>query len=163
MLWIIGGDQREYGPITNEQLRQWMREDRVNEHTLIRTKAGDQWRPLSDFPHLRFPGASAPAASHSEPTVKGFSCDPISAVIPYRNMPAVISYYLAVFSLIPCLGIPLGLAAVVLGAIGLKRAREQPECKGRVHAWTGIILGGLFGFGYLIALCLIWLRRSGGI
>lgn len=154
MFRIIGGDQKVYGPITVGQLRQWIAEGRANEHTMICAEGTSEWRPLSAFPDfVANPGPSTPA-SRLTTQPKTSTSDAVSTVIPYRNMPALISYYLAVFSLIPCLGIPLGLAAVVLGVIGLKRAREKPEAKGKFHAWTGITIGGLFGFGYLIALTL---------
>ena len=42
----------------------------------------------------------------------------------------------------------------ILGLLGLKFARAHPESKGKVHAWVGIVVGGLFGFGYL-ALALL--------
>ena len=74
----------------------------------------------------------------------------IQVIIPYKNIPALIAYYLGVFSLIPCIGCPLGIAALVLGILGLKRANEHPEAKGKVHAWVGIIVGGLFGILYLV-------------
>jgi len=34
----------------------------------------------------------------------------------------------------------------------LHRARERPEAKGKVHAWVGIITGGLFALLYLIII-----------
>jgi hypothetical protein len=69
--------------------------------------------------------------------------DPLSTLIPYKNVPALVAYYLGVFALIPCFGLPLGLAALILGIVGLQRAGEHPEAKGKVHAWVGIALGGL--------------------
>ncbi|SRR5579871_932796 len=74
--------------------------------------------------------------------------DPISTIIPYKNAKALIAYYLAVFSIIPCIGSPLGIAALVLGIMGLKQAKEHPEAKGKVHAWIGVLVGGLFGVVY---------------
>jgi hypothetical protein len=68
--------------------------------------------------------------------------DATGGIIPYKNPPALIAYYLAVFSLIPCLGLPLGLAAFVLGIVGLVKRKRQPHVKGSVHAWIGILLGG---------------------
>jgi hypothetical protein len=78
--------------------------------------------------------------------------DPVAALIPYKNGYALTAYYLAVFSLIPILGMPLGLAALVLGIFGLRKAKENPEIKGTVHAWIGIILGGVCGFAWLAIL-----------
>lgn len=79
----------------------------------------------------------------------------LGGLIPFKNSAALTSYYLAVFSLIPCLGLFLGIAAFVLGLRGLKFSKEHPEAKGSAHAWTGIILGGLCGFGNLLALILV--------
>jgi hypothetical protein len=75
--------------------------------------------------------------------------DTLNKIIPYRNGMALAAYYLAVFSLIPFVGIILGIAGFVLGILGLKAARANPAVGGKVHAWIGIIVGGLFGFGYL--------------
>lgn len=76
--------------------------------------------------------------------------DPISSIIPYKNSKALIAYYLGVFSIIPCVGAPLGIAAFFLGLGGLKEAKLHPETKGKVHAWIGVIVGGLFGFVYTV-------------
>lgn len=73
----------------------------------------------------------------------------VSTIIPYKNAPALISYYLGVFALIPLLGIFLGIPAFFLGLQGLKNTKEHPEAKGIVHAWIGVIAGFIFGFGYL--------------
>ena len=65
-------------------------------------------------------------------------------MIPSGNPSALTAYYLGIFSIIPCLAVPMGIAAVVLGLRGLKLAKERPEVHGRTHAWVGIIAGGLF-------------------
>lgn len=79
----------------------------------------------------------------------------LETFIPYRNRAGLIAYYLGVFSLIPVIGIPLGIAGVVLGVKGLKYADEHPEAKGKAHAAVGVGAGGLFALlwtGLLIAL-----------
>ncbi len=81
--------------------------------------------------------------------------DPTGGLIPYKNAPALAAYYLGVFSVIPVLGLFLGLAALVLGIMGLRKASRQPEVKGKVHAWVGIIVGGFFGLAYLALTVLI--------
>ena len=72
----------------------------------------------------------------------------LGALIPTKNAQALWAYYLAIFSLIPCIGSPLGIAAFVLGMRALKFARLKPDAKGRAHAWVGIVLGGICGFVY---------------
>lgn len=47
MYKIIGADQREYGPVSAEQLRQWVTEGRVNAQTKVRPEGETEWKPLS--------------------------------------------------------------------------------------------------------------------
>ena len=68
--------------------------------------------------------------------------DATGGLIPYKNAPALIAYYVSLLSLIPILGIPFGIAAFILGVIGLKKRAANPVIKGAAHAWIGIILGG---------------------
>jgi len=68
--------------------------------------------------------------------------DATGGLIPYKNAPALIAYYISLLSLIPILGIPFGIAAFILGVIGLKKRAANPVIKGAAHAWIGIILGG---------------------
>lgn len=63
MYKIIGADQKEYGPITAEQIQQWIRDGRVNAHTQARLEPGGNWQPLSAFPEFADvlqPGVAAP-------------------------------------------------------------------------------------------------------
>lgn len=76
----------------------------------------------------------------------------MGAIIPTKNQKALLAYYLGVFSIIPCIGSPLGIAAFVLGLKGLKHAKAHPEAKGVVHAWVGIVVGGLFGLLWTVGI-----------
>jgi hypothetical protein len=69
--------------------------------------------------------------------------DALSKIVPYKNTPALIGYYFAVFSLIPCIGTLLAMVAIPLGVMGLSKAKETLEAHGKVHAWIAIILGAL--------------------
>ncbi|MST94173.1 MAG: NINE protein [Pedosphaera sp.] len=57
MYKIIGSDQKEYGPVTAEQLRQWITTGRANLQTKAQPEGGTDWRPLAEFPE--FAGAAA--------------------------------------------------------------------------------------------------------
>ncbi len=87
------------------------------------------------------PGGYAPPAYPPPPQAAGGGLD---AIIPTRNPSALTAYYLGIFSIIPCLAIPMGIVAVVLGVRGLKLFQAHPEVRGRTHAWVGIIAGGFF-------------------
>ena len=52
MYRIIGGDQKEYGPVSTEQLRQWLAEGRVNAQTSVQAEGATEWKPLSAFPEF---------------------------------------------------------------------------------------------------------------
>lgn len=81
--------------------------------------------------------------------------DPTGGLIPYKNGPALTAYYLGLFSILPFLGIPMGIAAVVLGILGLKRFKAEPRVKGKTHAYVGIGCGGLGALVWLMFLVLM--------
>lgn len=83
--------------------------------------------------------------------------DQTGGVIPYKNMPALLAYYLGILSLVCCfVGVPFGIVPLVLGIIGLQRRAANPIIKGSAHAWIGIILGGLnIAFSLLVIASVI--------
>ncbi len=50
MYKIIGANQQEYGPVSAEQLRQWIAEGRADANTQAQLEGTTEWRPLRDFP-----------------------------------------------------------------------------------------------------------------
>jgi len=61
MYRIIGADGNQYGPISADQLRQWIAEGRANAQTKVLAEGTTEWKPLSEFPEF-FPSTSAPGA-----------------------------------------------------------------------------------------------------
>ena len=49
---IIGGDQKQYGPISEEDLRKWIAEGRLNAQSLMQAHGDVEWKPLSAFPEF---------------------------------------------------------------------------------------------------------------
>jgi hypothetical protein len=80
-------------------------------------------------------------------------------LIPTSNPKALLAYYLGIFGLIPGFCIVLGPAALALGILGLKAAKEHPEIAGKVHAWIGIVLGGLSTLACVVLVVLIAFAR----
>ena len=93
-------------------------------------------------------GAALPRRTSEIPAAKADN-GTFGGLIPYHNTSALIGYYCAVFSIIPCFFF-LGIAGFILGIIGLQNAKNRPEIGGVTHSWVGIIVGGLFGFGWLL-------------
>ena len=60
MYKIIGADRREYGPVSADQIRQWLAEGRVDVRTLVRPEAGTEWKALINFPELQPPAIPPP-------------------------------------------------------------------------------------------------------
>ncbi|MHC2066744.1 DUF4190 domain-containing protein [Bremerella sp. T1] len=71
------------------------------------------------------------------------SGDATGGLIPYKNPYALAAYYLGIIGLFPVIGIFASIPAFVLGILGLRNRAKNPAIKGSVHAWIGIILGGL--------------------
>ncbi len=67
MYKIIGADGQEYGPVTAEQIRQWIGEGRANAQTRAQAEGSTDWKPLGDFPD--FADALAAKAPPSAPPV----------------------------------------------------------------------------------------------
>ncbi|MBS0632749.1 MAG: DUF4339 domain-containing protein [Verrucomicrobia bacterium] len=84
MFTIIGGDGKEYGPATAEQLRQWITAGRANLDTKAKALGTDEWRRLGDF--AEFSGgdvpppiaASAPAPAAGPKDIDGCARDLIA-------------------------------------------------------------------------------------
>lgn len=62
MYKIIGADQKEYGPISADQLRQWIGEGRINATTMAKAEGDTTWKPVASFPEFAAHFPSAPAA-----------------------------------------------------------------------------------------------------
>jgi hypothetical protein len=79
MYKIIGADQKEYGPVTAEQLRQWLAEGRVSAQTQVLPEGATEWKPLGTLPEFAgaAPGpvpvltAAPPAGADAAERVKG--------------------------------------------------------------------------------------------
>ncbi len=137
---IKGTGGAEYGPVSTEELQHWIAQNRCTRESLVEVDGSGEWVPLATLPEFQdaFAAPPAPAPASAEGEGEGG----VSTVIPYKNAPALIAYYVGVFCIIcpPLLCFP----AIILGVIGLRRVKENPEVKGTAHAWIGILSGSFF-------------------
>jgi hypothetical protein len=92
MFKIIGADQKEYGPVSTAQIRQWITDGRLNTNTQAQRATGGDWQPLSAFEEFAdifnpTPAASAPEA---EPAATPYAA-PAAAPIPTASREMALS------------------------------------------------------------------------
>jgi len=70
MYIIIGGDGKEYGSVTADDLRKWVAEGRLNAQSLVKAQGDAAFRPLSAFPEFAdiFQAGTAGAIAPIAPT-----------------------------------------------------------------------------------------------
>src|ERR1017187_1952510 len=135
---LIGGDQKQYGPVTEEQLRQWILDGRLNPQSQAKAESDAEWRPLSAFPE--FAGSLAPrsAASGAAPP-----SPPAAPPMPANtNGLAVTSLVLGILGLFTC-GIT-ALFGLILGIMALVKARGRGASGGFGIALAGVIVSAIF-------------------
>ncbi len=88
--------------------------------------------------------------------------DVVEVFIPYNNPKGLLAYYLGLFSFIPCLGLVLGPAGIILGVLGLRYSSAHPEARGAGHAIAGLVLGIIGSLGnYGVLLFILSLAAFG--
>jgi len=148
MYKIRGADEKEYGPVTEEQVRQWITEHRLNAQSLAQLEGTEGWKPLGQFPEL----ASALASAAPAPPGLG-PIGPLSTYTPPRpaNGMAITGLVLGCLSLVCCqlLGIP----GIIFSTVALSQLKQDSTRGGRGLAVAGLILSivGLLFFGLLLA------------
>jgi hypothetical protein len=134
MFKIIGADQKEYGPVSAEQIRHWIAEGRVNAHTKVQAAGAAEWKSAADFPDL---AGALPKA----PVPLPVTLPPAYPPSPATSQMAIWAMVTGILSIICCQ--VLAPVAIVLGAVALSHLKEHRELTGRGFAIAGIVLGVL--------------------
>ena len=138
MYKIIGADGREYGPVTAEQLREWIAEGRVNAQTKAQAEGAAQWKPLIEY--LEF----ATLLSRMAPPFA--APGPISiAPTPRTNSMALMGMVMGILSVTCgaccCYGMPFNLLGITFALVALSQIRNDPQTQqGRPLAIAGLVL-----------------------
>src|SRR5689334_11871634 len=111
MYKLIGGDQKEYGPVTADLLRQWFVEGRVNGNTLIRPEHSANWKPFSTYPEFAglFPVSPPPFRAPGAPPLPSQT----APGLPYNPPPKVPSYLVPAIISTLCCCLPFGIVAII--------------------------------------------------
>ena len=68
MFIIIGGDGKEYGPVTADQVRTWIKGGRASLDTKAKALGTDDWRRLGDYAEFSPPTDTPPVIPSNVPT-----------------------------------------------------------------------------------------------
>jgi hypothetical protein len=161
MYRIIGGDQKEYGPVSGEQIRQWITEGRVAGDTVIRAENATEWTKIGDLPEFasllqmqtppsptpNAPASSAPSAGPS-PVAAGNRAEALRLV----NPPAIGLIVTAALGILLSLwGIANGIRVVLSPQARDEQLRQMaaanipPQLLQFLHAssngWYNILMG----------------------
>ncbi len=84
MYKIIGADQRVYGPVSADQVCQWIAAGRANGETQTQVEGGSEWKPLAQFPEFAAALAMKSTTPPPPPLVKDEG-DPVVAEVLARS------------------------------------------------------------------------------
>jgi hypothetical protein len=150
MYKIVGADGRIYGPVSAEQLRQWLAEGRANALTQALAEGAPEWKPLGALPE--FAGYFAPPAP---PVIQPLP--PKASVmgpLPKTNSFATTGLVFGILSWACCCGFPFNVLGLVFSLVGLSQINRHPELhEGRGLAIAGVILSAtslLLSFGMVL-------------
>jgi len=172
MYKIVGADQKEYGPVSLEELRNWISEGRANGQTLAKVEGGP-WKPLSAFPEF----ADLPGAAPASAVPPGAAPPPSLAQMTYSsrgpetNSLAIAGLVMGILQLTVGLFccVPLfGILGVIFSLVALSQIKKNPQQTGRGMAIAGLIMSGLglivfivlFAFGFLHGFMEAFRRRG---
>lgn len=152
MYRIIGADGKEYGLVSAEQLRQWLKEGRVNSQTKIKPEDAADWQMLGALPEF--------AAELGTPAAVPAPSPPVAGALPQTSGLAIASL---VLGLLGFCGVT-ALVGLILGIVALvKINRSQGRLTGNGFAIGGICASGfmlLFALPIFAALLLPALARA---
>ena len=100
MYRIVGKDGQQYGPVTAEQLRGWLSENRVNAQTLAQTEGTQDWKPLGSLPEFAADLKPPPFSPSVPPAITPPPC----ALVPRASNK-----------------IPAGICGILLGSLGVHK------------------------------------------
>jgi prepilin-type processing-associated H-X9-DG protein len=137
MYKIIGGDQKEYGPISADQLRQWIAANRVNAQTKVQEAGSPDWRSLAEFAEF---AAALNGRVPPAPTPPGLGA---SAPQARTSRLAIASLVLGILGLFTC-GVT-ALVGLILGIVSMvKINKSNGALGGRGLALAGTIVSAVF-------------------
>jgi len=151
MYKIIGADQKEYGPVTADEVLKWVAEGRANGQTLVQTEGGP-WKPLASFPEFAVnlppsPPSSAPPPPGAPPTFAPSSSPDATHAV---SAPAVCLIVTAILGMLNSVaGVVFNLVGVQFPGWNLPKEPQFAEFERFIEVFSGT-LGTISGLIRLV-------------
>ena len=153
---IIGGDKKEYGSVTAEDMRKWIADGRLNAQSLVKEERDTEWRELSTFPEF---AEALAAGSAPPPTIRSPVAAPTGgreAALQLVKGPVIGLKVTAIVGLVVvALGLVINILALSGVQIGLQQFNDPQLQKlvGSLGGGLGLfqdLIGGVMGVLILI-------------
>jgi prepilin-type processing-associated H-X9-DG protein len=139
MFKILGADQKEYGPVSADQIRQWITQGRANGQTRAQAAGSADWKPLAELPEFADALRAAASSGGLPPSAPGSPPGPAPKTSPL----AITSLVLGCLGLLTC-GLT-SLVGLILGIIALVRiSKSKGQLGGQGLALAGTIVSAAF-------------------
>jgi len=142
MYKIIGADGKEYGPVSAEQLRQWLNEGRVNQQTRVLAEGVTDWQKLGEIAEF------AASATPSTP--------PLSS-INYASQADIPNYLTQAILVTLCCCLPFGIPSIVYASqvktklsVGDVAGAQASSRNAKLWCWISFGLGLVVTVGYIV-------------
>ena len=151
---LIGADQKEYGPVSADEVRAWIAEGRANGQTLARLEGGP-WKPLSTFPEFVGSLGATPQPAPPLPLAQAS----FSGRAPETNSMAVAGLVMGILSMtvgLVCCGLVFNILGVIFSSVALSQIKRSPgQQAGRNLAIIGLVLS-LLGLVFQIIIIIVF-------
>jgi prepilin-type processing-associated H-X9-DG protein len=138
MYKIIGTDQKEYGPVSSDQIARWIAQGRVNAQTRAQADGGE-WKTLGEFPEFAVALGNRASAPPAPPPNAG----PTMAPAAKTSGLAIASLVLGILGFLSC-GIT-AILGLILGIVSMRRIRKSNgTIGGGGLALAGTIVSAVF-------------------
>jgi prepilin-type processing-associated H-X9-DG protein len=140
MYKLLAADQKEYGPVSADRIREWIAQGRANARTKLQAVGSADWKALAEFPE--FANVLRRTTASTTPSPLPAAGAQTGAAPPNTRGMAVTSLVLGILGLLTC-GIT-SLVGLVLGFITLSRIKKSNgQLRGRGLALAGTIVSAV--------------------
>ncbi len=157
MYRIIGADGKEYGPVSADQMKQWIAEGRVNLQTRVLAEGTTEWKTIAELPEFAAP---TPTPAPGAPPPPPMSAIPVMPSTPVYgsagdevNGPGIALIVLGAINIV----LALGRMALMVTGFGMSAFQSgSNEMEKAVLAFFGTFGLAILGIGLIGGLVILF-------